>query len=98
MHNGYQRNEFDTSKFTLNYNSQKLNGFASKSQLDVFTGQNFGLDPDAPLFVNYPYGPGGLPLDQGMCTSCITDGSKHKHNFIVVYLYDSITVLLLNLY
>ena len=67
MHNGYQRNEFDTSKFTLSYNSQKLNGFASKSQLDVFTGQNFGLDPDAPLFVNYPYGPGGLPLDQGMC-------------------------------
>ena len=75
MHNGYQRNEFDTSKFTLNYNSQKLNGFASKSQLDVFTGQNFGLDPDAPLFVNYPYGPGGLPLDQGMCRTHITDGS-----------------------
>ena len=95
MHNGYQRNEFDTSKFTLNYNSQKLNGFASKSQLDVFTGQNFGLDPDAPLFVNYPYGPGGLPLDQGMCRVYIVDGSSH---FIVVYLYDSIRVLFLKLH
>ena len=98
MHNGYQRNEFDTSKFTLNYNSQKLNGFASKSQLDVFTGQNFGLDPDAPLFVNYPYGPGGLPLDQGMCRTHIIDGSILALSAIVVYLYDSIGVLLLNPY
>ena len=96
MHTGYQRNEFDTSKFTLNYNSQKLNGFASKSQLDVFTGQNFGLDPDAPLFVNYPYGPGGLPLDQGMCRTHIIDGSILA-NFLF-YLNDSIRVLLLNLY
>ena len=65
MNNGYQKNEFDTSKFTLNYNSQKLNGFASKSHLDVFAGNSFGLDPDAPLFVNYPYGPGGIQLESG---------------------------------
>ena len=63
--NGYQKNEFDTSKFALNYNSQKLNGFASKSHLDVLAGYSFGLDPDAPLFVNYPYGPGGMPLEAG---------------------------------
>jgi len=82
MHNGYQRNEFDTSKFTLNYNSQKLNGFASKSQLDVFTGQNFGLDPDAPLFVNYPYGPGGLPLDQGRPLSSLSSqGRRSKQRY-----------------
>ena len=63
LNNGYQKNEFDTSKFTLNYTAQTLNGFASKSHLDVFAGNSFGLDPDAPLFVNIPYGPGGLPLD-----------------------------------
>ena len=65
INNGYQKNEFDTSKFTLNYNAQRLNDFASKTKLDVFTGPSFGLDPDAPLFVNYPYGPGGLPLETG---------------------------------
>ena len=66
LNNGYQKNEFDTSKFTLNYNSQNLNGFASKSHLDVFAGNSFGLDPDAPLFVNYPYGPGGIQLESGI--------------------------------
>ena len=66
MGNGYRKNEFDTSKFALAYNSQKLNAFASKSHLDMFVGNSFGLDPDAPLFVNYPYGPGGLPLDSSM--------------------------------
>merc|ERR1719510_512573 len=82
MNNGYQKNEFDTSKFTLNYNSQKLNGFASKSHLDVFAGNSFGLDPDAPLFVNYPYGPGGIQLESGRPLSSLSSqGRRTKQRY-----------------
>ena len=48
---GYQKNEFDTSKFTTGLMLR------THSQYDL---PSFGLDPDAPVFVNGPYGRGGL--------------------------------------
>ena len=51
---GYQKNEFDTSKFT--------NGLVLRtaSQYDL---PSFGLDPDEPVFVTGPYARGGLQGD-----------------------------------
>lgn len=51
---GYQRNEFDTSKFTTGL------AFRTQSQYDL---PSFGLDPDEPIFVTGPYGKGGLQPD-----------------------------------
>ena len=51
---GYQKNEFDTSKFTSGLMLR------THSQYDL---PSFGLDPDAPVFVNGPYGRGGLQSD-----------------------------------
>ena len=48
---GYQKNEFDTSKFTSGL------VYRNHSQYDL---PSFGLDPDEPIFVTQPYGPGGL--------------------------------------
>lgn len=48
---GYQKNEFDTSKFTSGLMLR------THSQYDL---PSFGLDPDAPVFVTGPYGRGGL--------------------------------------
>jgi hypothetical protein len=48
---GYHRNEFDTSKFTSGL------VYRTASQYDL---PSFGLDPDEPVFVTGPYGPGGL--------------------------------------
>ena len=48
---GYQKNEFDTSKFTSGL------VYRNHSNYDL---PSFGLDPDEPIFVTGPYGPGGL--------------------------------------
>ena len=53
---GYQRNEFDTSKFTSGL------AYRAASQYDL---PSFGLDPDEPIFVTGPYGPGGLQSGMG---------------------------------
>lgn len=52
---GYQRNEFDTSKFASGL------VYRTHSQYDL---PSFGLDPDEPVFVAGPYGPGGLQYPQ----------------------------------
>jgi len=48
---GYQKNEFDTSKFATGL------VYRNHSQYDL---PSFGLDPDEPIFVNGQYGRGGL--------------------------------------
>ena len=48
---GYQKNEFDTSKFTSGL------VYRNHSQYDL---PSFGLDPDEPIFVTGHYGRGGL--------------------------------------
>ena len=53
---GYQKNEFDTSKFTSGLMLR------THSQYDL---PSFGLDPDAPVFVTGPYGRGGLGSNGG---------------------------------
>jgi hypothetical protein len=58
--NSYHKQEVSKNVFNTQECQQTF------SQFDL---PNFGLDPDAPLFVGHGYGPGGLPLNIYQCNS-----------------------------
>jgi len=58
-HGGLSKNEFNTSLFNSGVRG-------THSQFDL---PSFGLDPDAPIFQQGGYGPGGLPMNGYMVNS-----------------------------